>query len=279
VAPMTAEDTHPRLCVSGVCTFAWSLADTVAFWHRAGIRRVGLPLPPLRDAGLDDAVALLLAADLDVLDVIDLSPFRLGDPGGWSSAGETAQELIDVAARLGSPSVMMSTGGALGLPWDEAAAAFDAAYGPLATSARQRGMRLSFENSSPLRPEYGFASTLRDTAELAQSVGGGLCVEISNCWGERGLERTVAQYVDLIDVVQLSDYVLGTGRTPDRAVPGDGSIPLDRMVSLFEAAGYQGPYELEMIGPRIDEEGPDVAVVRGLRTLTELFDRIGVAGR
>ena len=73
---------HPRLCVSGVCTFSWSLDDTVAFWQRHQIRRVGIPFPTLRAAGLDRATDLISGADLEIVDVIDLSPFRLHEPDG-----------------------------------------------------------------------------------------------------------------------------------------------------------------------------------------------------
>ena len=48
-------------------------------------------------------------------------------------------------------------------------------------------------------------------------------------------------------------------------------------MSLFEGAGYAGPYELEMVGSRIDEEGPGEAVRRGIDALSGLFDRIGMA--
>jgi sugar phosphate isomerase/epimerase len=267
---------HPRLGVSGVCTYGWPFEGTVAFWQAAGIARVGLPFPSVVGAGLDRATERIDDANLQVVDVIDLSPFHLHEPQTWPAAREKVEALIEASAALGSPSVMLSSGWAGALPWDQAASAFVAAYTPLAAMATAYGMRLSFENSSPLRPEYGFASTLADTAELAASVGGGVCLEISNCWGERGLERTVADHVDRIDVVQLSDFVLGTGRTPDRAVPGDGCIPLGRIVSAIEAAGYRGPYELELIGPRIEAEGPDRATLRGLQALSELFVELGV---
>ena len=110
-----------------------------------------------------------------------------------------------------------------------------------------------------------------------EAVGGAVCVEVNNCWMERDLTGTLGRSVGRFSVVQLSDYVEGTGRTPDRAVPGDGMIPLRRIVEDVVAAGYGGPFELEILGPRIEAEGADAAIRRGAAWVSELLDDVGVA--
>lgn len=266
---------HRRLSTSSVCTFAWDLPRTMGFWEAAGIESVGVVFGTLRDSGLDGAVDRLRAGGVRVNDVIDLSPYRLDEPGDWPRGNEEMTRLIDTASRLGAACVVISSGAPGTLTWEQAAVAFQEAYEPVAEQAGSRGVRLSFENTSPLRLESGFLTTLRDTTELARQVGAGVCMEVVNCWMERDLDRTIGENVDLFDVVQLSDYVLGTGRTMDRAVPGDGDIPLRRIVGLLEGAGYRGPYELEIIGPRVDQEGLDRATLRGLQALHQLLVSIG----
>jgi sugar phosphate isomerase/epimerase len=64
------------------------------------------------------------------------------------------------------------------------------------------------------------------------------------CWGERALADTITAGIDRIRLVQLSDYLVGTLSTPDRAVPGDGDIPFDRIVGRLLAAGYEGAFDL-----------------------------------
>ncbi|MER3452759.1 MAG: hypothetical protein C4344_03560, partial [Acidimicrobiia bacterium] len=75
--------------------------------------------------------------------------------------------------------------------------------------------------------------------------------------------------------VQLSDYVVGTLRTPDRAVPGDGHIPLGRIVGWLEAAGYRGVYDLELMGPRIEAEGYDRAIPRAVERAGSILAAAG----
>ena len=65
--------------------------------------------------------------------------------------------------------------------------------------------------------------------------------------------------------MQLSDFAIGTKSTPNRLVPGDGDIPMERIVGQVLAAGYEGAFDLELIGPRIDDEGYESSSKRGGR--------------
>jgi sugar phosphate isomerase/epimerase len=48
----------------------------------------------------------------------------------------------------------------------------------------------------------------------------------------------------------------------DRVVIGDGDIPLRRLCGALADAGYDGWYDLELIGPAIEAEGYDAVVPR-----------------
>ena len=55
---------HPRLCVSAVSSYGWTLDQDLTFWEDAGIDRVGLSLRKVDDAGFDRAVARVRDAGL-----------------------------------------------------------------------------------------------------------------------------------------------------------------------------------------------------------------------
>jgi sugar phosphate isomerase/epimerase len=57
-------------------------------------------------------------------------------------------------------------------------------------------------------------------------------------------------------------------------VPGDGDIPLERIIGQVLAAGYDGCFDLELIGPRIDEEGYAAAARRGIERLTAMLQTL-----
>ena len=80
---------------------------------------------------------------------------------------------------------------------------------------------------------------------------------------------------DRLRLVQVSDFAVGTLSTPNRLVPGDGDIPLERILRQVVAAGYEGCFDLELIGPRIDEEGYGSACRRSVDWLAEMLDALG----
>ena len=62
-----------------------------------------------------------------------------------------------------------------------------------------------------------------------------------------------------------------------------GSIDhLDQLRSLAEKkgmrldAGYEGPFDLEILGPRIEEEGYRAPIARSLDRAGEMLQRLGV---
>jgi sugar phosphate isomerase/epimerase len=97
-------------------------------------------------------------------------------------------------------------------------------------------------------------------------------MEVNSCWAERNLGGTIASGIDAIDLVQISDYAIGTRTTPERLVPGDGDIPLHRIVAALLEAGYEGVFDIEVIGPRIEDEGYESAIQRSIVYAELLLD-------
>src|SRR5262249_50057970 len=111
--------------------------------------------------------------------------------------------------------------------------------------------------------------------DLARRLDTGVCMEVNACWAERGLGDTISAGVDRLRLVQVSDFAVGTLSTPNRLVPGDGDIPLDRILGRVLAAGYDGSFDLELIGPRIEEEGYRSACRRSIDRLANMLDALG----
>jgi len=81
----------------------------------------------------------------------------------------------------------------------------------------------------------------------------------------------------VIGLVQLDDYRIGTSTASHRVVPGDGDIPLARIIGQLEAAGYSGTYDLEILGPAIEEEGYRSAIARSLDHLEAIFESLSTS--
>jgi sugar phosphate isomerase/epimerase len=241
---------HERICVSGISSWNQSLPDDVRMYEDLGIHTIGLALRKLE--GPDD-IALVQSSGLRVANVIGVGRTGLGDA-------------IDVATQLDAPIVVFTTGTAGSVEWSEAADAFATAVEPTLPAP----VKLCLEHTNSLRTDVSFVHTLRDAIDLAKRLDISVCMEVNACWMERDLAHTIADNVDRIGLVQVSDAAIGTLSTPNRLVPGDGDIPLERILGQVLDAGYEGVFDLELIGPRIEAEGYQSAISRSCAYLGDL---------
>jgi sugar phosphate isomerase/epimerase len=262
---------HDRVSVSAISTFAWDLPTDLAFYARAGITNVGISVAKLERHGWDDGAARIVDAGLRVTNLIGLGPFQLAAPERWTAQQERLVRALDVAERIRAECLVFTTGPAGPLRWDEAADALETAMAPVLAASAACGVPFAIEHTNSLRVDVGFVHTLADAVDLAHRLGTGVCMEINACWAERDLAATVRAGVDTLRLVQVSDFAVGTLSTPNRLVPGDGDIPLARILSDVLAAGYAGCFDLELIGPAIEREGYDTAVPRAVAATEALL--------
>jgi sugar phosphate isomerase/epimerase len=215
------------------------------------------------------------ADGLRVGNLIGVGAFELARPAQWDKQRARLLRVIDTAATLDARTLVFTTGPSTPLPWEEAADALEAALDPVLPHARANGVDFALEHTNSLRVDVGFVHSLRDVIDVARRLDTGVCVEINACWAERDLANTIADGIDRIRLVQVSDYRVGTRSTPDRLVPGDGDIPIARILAMVLDAGYRGDFDLELIGPEIDAEGYDAAIARSVDALTQVLDDLG----
>jgi sugar phosphate isomerase/epimerase len=269
---------HSRTCVSAISTFRLSLTEDLEFWHAHGIGTAGVSVAKLEQFGWAEGTAQVRKAvdgGLVVADLIGLGPFRLAEPARWEAQRARLLHSLDAAVALDAPRVVFTTGPFAPLTWDEAADAFADAIGPVLAEARSRGIEVALEHTNALRVDVGFVHTLRDAVDLARRLDIGVCMEVNACWAERGLAETIREGVDRIRLVQVSDFRVGTIASSQRLVPGDGDIPLHRILGDLVAAGYDGLFELELIGDAIVDEGYERAIPRAVARLDELLAGLG----
>lgn len=267
---------HPRLSVNQASMLGWPLERDLDLFAALGVRDVSLLLRKLEATG-DVAAAIdrVNAAGLAV-DNLAVGPcFDLPRPAQWPEGRGRLRDCLRVADALGSRCVVVTTGGPGDLGWEGAADALEEAISPVVAEARSAGREIAVENTNGLRLDISFATTLRDTVDLARRLGLGVCMEVNNTWSERGLRETIRGGADVLRMVQVNDFVVGTLQTPDRAVPGDGDIPLRRLLGWLLEAGYRGFFELEVVGPRIEAEGYESAIRRSLDVLGRMLEDLG----
>jgi sugar phosphate isomerase/epimerase len=267
---------HPRISVHGLCGSTSTLDEDLEFWSAAGIDNVGIPMSKLDAADRDVGIRHILDAELRVCHVTAVKVFDLFDPAAWERQRQELAEVVDVARTLSAERLCITAGPPGPLLAAEAAEAFTGALRPVLKYALGQGVPIAVEHNHVVRRDLSFLHALRDAISYARLTGVRVCAEVQNFWVEYDLQRTIREGVDVIDLVQISDWV-GTDSAvpPQRAVLGDGNIPLERIMEWLLEAGYRGAFDIELVGPRIDKEGYRSAVTRSVRWLDAALNRLG----
>jgi sugar phosphate isomerase/epimerase len=260
--------------VSPLTTPAWPLESDLALHRELGLGRTSISVDKVgRAGGTSRAARLLAECGLAVDVVFPDGGLDLSRPGQWPEARASVLAAVEVAAATGGSGVLVAGGAGHGLAFEEAADRFCDAFGPVVGPAAERGVRLLLE---PVRPQFayaGFVHSVRDALPLARRLGTGVVVDVTHCWWEPGLAGALRANVDLIGSVHVADLALDRP-VVHRVVPGDGELPLARLLGLLVSAGYPGPFELELIGPAIDAEGAGAAATRGVSYVLALLDQV-----
>lgn len=261
---------HARVSVNTMCFPGASLAQDIEHFRILGARRAGilgatLAAGEARQADID----LLRHSGLMVstLSHLFLHPHRLDQPEHWDEARQALSRTIATAREIGAETIYITTGGRGALGWEEAARAFCEVIAPCREEAVAAGIPLLIEPTTVLHAEISIVHTLKDSLRLAELSQLGVCFDVFPCWTEPGLKETILRGIPHFGLVQVADYVLGDRKLPCRAVPGDGNIPLRRILDWILEGGYQGAIDLELMGPRIDKEGHIAAAGRAAQWL------------
>jgi len=267
---------HSRVCLHQVGFLSESTPAFVQFCREIGVAHMTLANPHM--LGPDVLAATIEAltpggtAATNLTQPFARYPDLEADTGGAAKALNAA---IEAAAALGTSNLYIVTGGRGSLDWEAAAGRCADLIAPCRDLAEQRGVTLMVETANLLNADIHIAHTLDDTIRLAEIARIGVTIDLGACWFEAGLADKFRRAMPLTSLVQVSDYVLGDRSTPCRAVPGDGVVPLERLLGQLLDLGYSGVFDLELTGPRIVEEGHRPAHARAAETLSEILTRLG----
>lgn len=262
---------HPAISINTLCLPSAPLGALVDRVARIGTRGISPEVDQVTAFGIGESVRAIRDAGLSVATLTHRA-FAYATPDEAEAGRERLLRTIEVASKIGAATVIMTTGGRGALTWAQAAERFAEAMTPCAEAVKTAGIRLGIEPTSHLYSDASIAHRLSETVTLARTAGIGVMIDLFACWVDSDIEQAIAEAGDLIALVQVSDYVYGDRGLPCRAVPGDGAIPLDRLIPAIARTGFTGWYDLEIIGPRLQAEGEDAGLRRAAETIGKLLE-------
>ncbi|MCQ1578916.1 sugar phosphate isomerase/epimerase family protein [Streptomyces parvus] len=245
-----------RLSINQETIKQWSLPELAEGCVKAGIDKVGLWRAPVQAYGVERTAGLLADAGIGVTSLCRGGFFTALDPAERARALDDNRAAIDEAAALSTDTLVLVSGG---LPPGSrdlhgARERVAEALAELAPYAATRGVRLAIE---PLHPMYAsdrcVVSTLAQALDLAERFPAeqvGVVVDTYHLWWDDRAPEQIARAGagGRIHSFQLADWItpLPAGVLLGRGQLGDGSVDFRAFRRDVEAAGFDGPVEVEI---------------------------------
>jgi sugar phosphate isomerase/epimerase len=245
-----------RLSLNQITVDQWTLPEVVDGCVRAGITAIAPWRQRVDEVGLAAAARMISGAGLRVSSLCRGGFFPAATAAERKRADDDNRRAVDEAAALGTDVLVLVCGPPQGRDLAGARAAIAEGIERLVPYAVQHGVRLGVE---PLHPmmigERSAIVTLGEALDLAERFDGdqvGVIVDAYHVWWDPALEREIARAAGRILGFHVSDWLVPT---PDllqgRGMMGDGIIDLRAIRGLLDAAGYDGPIEVEVINPEL----------------------------
>lgn len=266
-----------RLSLNQITTREWSLREAVDGCTRAGIVTLGLWRDKIADVGLDAAVAAVRNAGLHVSSVCRGGFFATADPEERTGRRADNRRAVDETAALNADTLVLVCGGQAGLPLASARDMVTDGIADLAGYAATRGVRLAIE---PMHPMYcadrSVIVTLAQALDVAEAFPPeqvGVMIDTFHIWWDPQVKTQIARAAGRIAGFQVCDWLVPL---PDillgRGLMGDGLIDFPDLLRAVDAAGYDGPIEVEIFNRAIwDTPGDEVVAAVKKRFATHVL--------
>jgi sugar phosphate isomerase/epimerase len=245
----------PRFSISAVSTLTAGFADDLAAYSAAGADGIGIweqKLPAGEDA---ESLALVRASGLEVTNCVPQVPSVLPLPliDGPVEPRERVEAVCASIRRLASfepQSVVCLTGPAWRLDPAEARRIVVDGLRRIGREAKANGVRVGLEPIQRIGgEEWTIATSIPEALELLADVDEpalGITFDVWNLWNSETVLDDVAAHADRITGVHVNDWREPTRGWADRVLPGDGVANVPAILAALDAAGWAGPYDLEV---------------------------------
>jgi sugar phosphate isomerase/epimerase len=253
-----------RLCIHTITTKPWAIETSASKYEAAGVKGITVWRDTLVGRNVADTGRMLRDHGLSVVSLCRGGFFPALDPSDRRKAVDENRKAIEEANALGAPLIVLVCGSIPGQPLPESRRQIADGIAALLPDCQASGVKLAVE---PLHPMYADSrsaiNTLSQANDIVESLGSphvGVAVDVYHVWWDPSLEREIARSGRLgaLFAFHVCDW-----RTPtvdmlnDRGLMGEGCIPLRRIRSWVEAAGFLGFNEVEVFSNRLWAQSQD----------------------
>jgi len=265
------------LSINEVTTFRWSFEEDVQRYADAGVRGIGVWRQKLTDYGEEKAAELLKEKGIKASTLLWAGGFTGSDGRSFRDSIDDGLEAVRQAALVGAPCLVVYSGARAGHTHNHARRLFRDALRELAAAAKEANVVLAVEPMhSGCAADWTFLTTVEDTLTVLDQAESPDHVKMVFDTYHMGFHPRIAarigDFVNRIALVQLGDGKNPPEGEQSRCRLGEGSIPLGELVSALRGAGYNGYYDVELIGEEFDDADYASLVMHAKQSFARLVE-------
>lgn len=245
-----------QLSINETTTFRWSFEQDVTAYAAAGIPAIGVWRQKLSDCGEAKGIDLLAESGLAVSHLFWAGGFTGSDGRSFRASVEDASQALRTAHALGTRALVVYSGARAGHTFNHARRLIKEALKELAPLAAELNVLLAVEPMHPgCAAEFTFLTDLDEVRDLLEAVPSDqvkIVFDTYHLGQDPDVIARIPEIVPHVALVQLGDARLPPAGEQNRCRLGDGAIPLKQIVAALKTAGYDGFYDVELLGEEIE---------------------------
>jgi sugar phosphate isomerase/epimerase len=245
-----------RLSINELTTFRWSFEEDVQGYRAAGVAGIGVWRQKLADFGEERGIELLLESGLSVSSLMWAGGFTGSDGKNFKDSIDDAKEAIRLASAMNAGCLIVYSGPRAGHTHNHARRLMRGALEEILPLADDLEIDLAIEPMhAGCAADWTFLTKFDEAIDLVTGFGSPrlkLAFDTYHLCQNGSTLSTLREIVGHIAIVQLGDAKEPPQGEPNRSPLGEGKLPLADVVCTLEKAGYQGFYDVELIGEEIE---------------------------
>ncbi len=246
-----------KLCLHTFTNKPWNLSQCIDNYSKAGIKGISIWRNVLEGLDLKIVKKQLAEADLSIVSLVRGGFFPSVNASERALAIEDNMKLIEEAAVLGAPLIVLVCGSDGRQSLETSREQIQEGIEKLLPLAIENGVKLAIE---PLHPMYAgdksAVNTLAQANDMVEAINSpyvGVAIDVYHVWWDPNLEveiRRCGQNNSLF-AFHICDWNVPTlDFLTDRGLMGDGCIPIKKIRSWVEEAGFSGFNEVEIFSDK-----------------------------
>ena len=245
-----------RLSINEVTTYRWSFEEDVLNYRAANIDAIGVWRQKLADFGEDKGADLLAENGMHVSNLLWAGGFTGSDGHTYRDSLRDAAEAVRLAGALKADCLVVYTGGRNGHTQNHARRLFLGALGELLPMAAELGVTLAVEPMhQDCAEDWTFLTSLEGASDLLAAVDHPrlkLVFDTYQFGSDADICTQLRSLANRIAIVHLGDSRALPEPEQNRLCPGRGNLPLADIVRALTQGGYDGYYDVELMGEDIE---------------------------